>query len=87
LLSTYECDGSTTKGVNSNHDKVLPTKNLTHRDVIKILKENGFVEVRQKGSHMTLKDNKGHTAQVPIHNRTIGIGLVQRIWEQAGLTE
>lgn len=54
--------------------------NLKAKELIKILKQLGFVEKRQKGSHLILvlpKDNR--MTVVPIHNQTIGKGLLHKI--------
>ena len=65
----------------------LPVRNQTARDIIKTLEENGFKQIRQDGSHLTLHNPAtGLTTQVPVHgNKPIGVGLVQDIWKQAGL--
>lgn len=60
---------------------------LTSKQLIKLFKSIGFVEVRQKGSHVTFyreKDNLNIT--IPIHTKTLGVGLTHSIIKQAGLT-
>lgn len=54
-----------------SYDKELPL--LTGQEVIKTLKRNGFIAVRQKGSHIRLekfnpKLNKTIKLTVPNHN-------------------
>ena len=53
--------------------------------LIKILKAAGFVEVRQKGSHIILKKEK-KLVVVPIHKgRMLKRGLVRIIIKEAGI--
>ncbi len=40
---------------------------LSPKDMVKLLNTIGFVEVRQKGSHKTLKHNDGRTTVIPFH--------------------
>ena len=41
---------------------------LTARQLIRFLKDQGFVEVRQSGSHLTLRrESDGRTVTVPVH--------------------
>lgn len=50
------------------------------RDLIKILKKLGFVERRQKGSHLFLSHQDGRTTVVPVHpSKQIGVGLLRSI--------
>lgn len=60
---------------------------VTARDVIKLLKENGFEEVRVKGSHHRFVDEKGHKTTVPYHklSDTIVTKTYYSILKQAGL--
>jgi predicted RNA binding protein YcfA (HicA-like mRNA interferase family) len=63
-------------------------KPLPYREVRRKLKVAGFSEVSQKGSHVkfikvTVQGTR--TAIVPVH-REIGIGTLQSILNQAGLT-
>lgn len=59
---------------------------MTPREMIKHLKQNGFEEVRQNGSHVTMKNpNTGKSVVVPYHSKTMKKGLEQAILKQAGL--
>lgn len=50
------------------------------RDLLKILKKMGFVERRQKGSHLFMSHQDGRTTVVPVHpSRQIGVGLLRSI--------
>ena len=53
----------------------------------KILYENGFVQVRQKGSHIIMqKKQEGNTITVPVPNHNeIKIGTLQSIIRQSQL--
>lgn len=59
---------------------------LTPKQMIKLLKENGFVEIRQRGSHIFLENkNTGKSTTVPMHCKDLGKGLEQKILKDAGL--
>ena len=64
----------------------LPT--LTARQLIHFLTDQGFVEVRQSGSHLTLRrESDGRTVTVPVHTgQDIGRGLLRRILRDAGFS-
>jgi predicted RNA binding protein YcfA (HicA-like mRNA interferase family) len=56
------------------------------KEMVKYLKQNGFVEVRQRGSHIFLENyqtNKRTT--VPMHCKELGVGLERKILKDAGL--
>ncbi len=66
--------------------KKLPA--LTGKELIKILKKAGFLEVRQKGSHVFLRHPDGRATVVPIHaGETIGPGLLSKILKDTELTK
>jgi predicted RNA binding protein YcfA (HicA-like mRNA interferase family) len=58
---------------------------LSGKDLVKLMRENGWQLVRIKGSHHLMK--KGPIViPVPVHgNRSLGIGLEQKILKTAGL--
>lgn len=57
------------------------------RGLIKILKKIGFVERRQKGSHLFLSHPDGRTSVVPVHpSKSIGIGLLRSILHDVKLS-
>lgn len=59
---------------------------LTPREMIKLLKENGFKQVGQNGSHIKMRnDETGHQTIVPYHSKSLKKGLEQEILKQAGL--
>jgi predicted RNA binding protein YcfA (HicA-like mRNA interferase family) len=62
-------------------------KILSGKDVCKILYEQGFVQVRQKGSHIIMqKKQNEQTITVPVPNHPeIKIGTLQSIIRQSQL--
>lgn len=57
---------------------------MTPKEMVKLLKENGFTEAGQKGSHLKMKKD-GIVTIVPMHNKDLGKGLEQSILKEAGL--
>ena len=57
------------------------------KEMVRLLKANGFVEVRQPGtSHLVLKNEKtGKITTVPMHSKELGKGIEQAILKQAGI--
>ncbi len=60
---------------------------LSAREICQILVVNGFVEVRQRGSHIIMQlKTEETTITVPVPNYTeIKIGTLQSIIRQSGL--
>lgn len=59
---------------------------MSSKEMIKLLKKNGFVEVRQNGSHKIFKNDKtGKTVTVPFHNQDLKPGTERNILKKAGL--
>ena len=59
---------------------------LTAKQMIKLLKKNGFVEVRQVGSHKQFVNKEtGRKTTVPFHIGDLTIGTEQSILKQAGI--
>lgn len=59
---------------------------MTSKEMLKLLKKNGFVEVGQNGSHIKLRNPKNNkTVIVPYHIKDLKKGLEQEILKQAGL--
>ena len=60
---------------------------LSGRAIIDVLKKNGFVVKRQKGSHVFLSHLDGRATVVPIHSgESIGPGLFAKILRDTELT-
>lgn len=59
---------------------------LTPKEMIKLLKKNGFREVSQNGSHVKLKNViTKRQVIVPYHSKAMKNGLEQAILKEAGL--
>ena len=59
---------------------------MTPREMIKLLKQNGFKEVSQNGSHIKMsKENSINQSIVPYHGKALKKGLEQAILKQAGI--
>ena len=55
------------------------------RELIKILEKEGFVFVRQSGSHAIYKKSGNKIVVVPIHSKDIPKGTLNGILKDAGL--
>jgi len=56
------------------------------RDILKILREDGWIEKTQKGSHLHLEHRiKKGKVTVPVHGGDIPKGTLNSILKQAGL--
>ena len=59
---------------------------MTPKEIIKLLKQNGFYEVSQNGSYIKLKNSESSNQTiVPLHSKTMKKGIEQTILKQAGL--
>ncbi len=59
---------------------------MSPKEMMKLLKQNGFEEVGQNGSHVKLKNSEtGRTVIVPYHSKDLKKGMEQAILKQAGL--
>ncbi len=59
---------------------------LTGPEVIRALEQGGFVVVRVRGSHHSLRHPDGRTTMVPVHaGEVIGPGLMSKILRDSGL--
>jgi len=59
---------------------------LTPKQMIKLLKENGFIEIRSNGSHRFFENPKTKkTTTVPVHCKDLKKGTEQKILKDAGL--
>ena len=58
-------------------EKILP---IPAKKVIKALENRGFVQIRQKGSHLFMQHPDGRTTIIPIHaGQDIGKGMLRKI--------
>lgn len=58
---------------------------MTAKEIIKLLKKSGWKEIRQVGSHLQMKNDKGVLITVPCHNGDLKIGTEKNILKKAGL--
>jgi predicted RNA binding protein YcfA (HicA-like mRNA interferase family) len=59
---------------------------MTSKQMVKLLEQNGFEEIRQRGSHKTMKNKQtGEITVVPMHSSDLQKGTEQKILKQAGL--
>lgn len=59
---------------------------MTPKEMIKLLKQNGFQVVAQNGSHVKMRNPEtGTQTTVPYHSKDLKKGLEQEILKQAGL--
>jgi predicted RNA binding protein YcfA (HicA-like mRNA interferase family) len=60
---------------------------LKPQEVVRILNNLGFIEVRQKGSHKQFRHPDGHATTVPFHKgRDIAPRLLRQIAKDIDLT-
>lgn len=57
---------------------------LKDKDLLKLLKQNGWVVVRIKGSHHSLRKGS-QTETLPIHGKDVPTGLLNAILKRTGL--
>jgi predicted RNA binding protein YcfA (HicA-like mRNA interferase family) len=55
------------------------------RELIKLLESNGFVFVRQSGSHAIYRKQGNKILIVPVHSKDIPTGTLHSILKDAGL--
>ena len=59
---------------------------MTPKEMIKLLKKNGFEEISRNGSHVKMRNTlTGKQTVVPYHNKDLKKGIENAILEQAGL--
>lgn len=59
---------------------------MTPKEMVSLLEKNGFVKVRQKGSHAMYKNvNTNKQVTVPMHAKDLPKGLENAIKKQAGI--
>ena len=64
------------------------TPSLTSKDIIRILKQKGFILDRSRGSHQIfLHPVTRKRAVVPMHNKDLPKGTMYSILKQAGINK
>lgn len=75
--------------INTYNDKCkeVALMPMTSKEIIKLLKENGFTEIKGgKGSHRKFKNPKtGKATVVPFHSKTLKKGTERSILKEVGL--
>ena len=56
---------------------------MTSKELIRLLKRNGWYKVKQEGSHLRLRKNGFNDIIIPVHNKDLGKGLLIKILKQA----
>lgn len=57
------------------------------KDLVKLLEKQGFVKIRQKGSHVRLKHKDGKRTTIPLHpGEKVGKGLLRKILRDVNLS-
>jgi len=59
-------------------------RNLKYKDVLRLLRSQGFVQLRQEGSHVAFRGQQNQIVIVPQHgNKIIPLGTVLSLLRQA----
>ena len=81
-------DGIDIRNVTYYNDRKEAHMPLTPKQMIKLLKANGFVIINQNGSHVKLRNQTtGRQTEVPMHCKDLKKGLENAILKQAGLKQ
>lgn len=60
---------------------------ISPEKLIKILKQQGFEKIRQKGSHIFFRNSEGRTTVIPFHKgEKIGRGLLIKILKDINIS-
>ena len=57
------------------------------KELIRFLESNGYIFIRQSGSHAIYKNLNKKMIVVPMHNKDIPIGTLNAILKDAGIKE
>ena len=52
---------------------------ISPKNMVKLLNQLGFSEIRQKGSHKSFRHADGRTTVIPFHDDDLGRGLIRKI--------
>lgn len=57
------------------------------RELVNILRKLGFLDIRQKGSHLRLEHPDGRKTSVPLHSgEKVGKGLLRKILHDVNIS-
>lgn len=59
---------------------------ISDKEMVKLLIFLGFIQIRQKGSHIFFAHPDGRTTVVPCHNDDLGRGLIRKILRDIDLS-
>lgn len=85
ILCAFYVDKISANTYNISMEREVSEMPMTPKQMIKLLKKNGFYKVTQRGSHIKMRDDKGHQTTVPMHNKDLDKGTEDAILKQAGL--
>lgn len=57
----------------------------TSKELIRLLKRNGWYKVKQEGSHLKLRKNGFNDIIIPVHNKDLPKGLLIKLLKQSGM--
>lgn len=60
---------------------------ISDKDMVKLLRKVGFIELRQNGSHKFLSHIDGRCTVVPVHGKDLKRGLLKAILKDIGITD
>ena len=58
---------------------------MTSKELIRLLKRNGWYKVKQEGSHLRLRKNGFNDIIIPVHNKDLPKGLLIKLLKQSNL--
>ena len=58
---------------------------MTSKELLRLLKRNGWYRVKQEGSHLRLRKNGFNDIIIPVHNKDLPKGLLIALLKQSGL--
>ncbi|MDE1831326.1 MAG: type II toxin-antitoxin system HicA family toxin [Thaumarchaeota archaeon] len=64
----------------------MSLRNLSWREIVKTMSHFGFYPVRQRGSHIILKNTEGSAISIPRYD-SLPEGTVRAILEEAGISK
>ncbi len=60
-------------------------KSARPKEIVAHLEQNGFLFIRQRGSHAIYRNEDGRWTVIPMHNRDLPLGTLRNIFKRAGL--
>lgn len=57
----------------------------TSKELIRLLKKNGWYKVKQEDSHLKLRKNGFDDIIIPVHNKDLPKGLLIKLLKQSGM--